>query len=40
MRISTRLSGISLQDWSGHERDLGSYWKDRTVVLVFIRNFG
>lgn len=35
-----RLSGIELHDWQGVPRRLGDFWKERPVVLVFIRHFG
>jgi hypothetical protein len=40
MRVATKLSGIELSDWQGERVRLGSLWKDRTVVLAFIRHFG
>jgi hypothetical protein len=40
MRTSTRLAGLTLQDSEGHEHALGSFWRERPVVLVFIRHFG
>ncbi|MGH0032929.1 MAG: hypothetical protein ACQGVC_24315 [Myxococcota bacterium] len=40
MRTSTRLSGITLSSWDGRDVELGSLWRDRPVVLVFIRHFG
>jgi hypothetical protein len=40
MRISDKLGPIRLADSTGRETPLGSYWCDRTVVLVFIRHFG
>lgn len=40
MRTATRLSGIELSDWNGKRDTLGSYWRERPVVLVFIRHFG
>jgi hypothetical protein len=40
MRTSSRLAGIALPDSEGHEQPLGAYWRERPVVLVFIRHFG
>ena len=40
MRIATKLAGIELEDTEGGRRPLGSYWRERTAVLVFIRHFG
>lgn len=40
MRISTRLAGIELSSWDGVKTPLGATWRDRPVVLVFIRHFG
>jgi len=40
MRIAKTLSKISLQNSDGQIRELGSYWCDQPVVLVFIRHFG
>ena len=40
MRLATRLSEIELSDWQGDAHKLGTLWKERPVVLVFIRHFG
>jgi hypothetical protein len=40
MRLTTRLSGIELDDWQGERRTLGDFWREQPVVLVFIRHFG
>jgi hypothetical protein len=40
MRLATRLADVELSDWEGTPRTLGSFWKERPVVLVFIRHFG
>jgi hypothetical protein len=40
LRISTRLAGIELEDWRGEPVTLGTLWRERPVVLVFIRHFG
>lgn len=34
------LSGISLVDSTGTSHRLGDLWRDRPVVLVFLRHFG
>lgn len=40
MRIASKLSGIELSDWAGDREELGSFWLERPIVLVFIRHFG
>ena len=40
MRIATKLAGIELEDSDGELRRLSSFWRERPVVLVFIRHFG
>ena len=40
MKTSTRLSGIELRDWTGAPARLADTWRERAVVLVFIRHFG
>jgi hypothetical protein len=40
VRISTRLAGIELEDWQRRPVALGTLWKKRPVLLVFIRHFG
>jgi hypothetical protein len=40
LRISTRLAGIELSDWQGEPLALGTLWRERPSVLVFIRHFG
>ncbi|MGH0036608.1 MAG: hypothetical protein ACQGVK_16410 [Myxococcota bacterium] len=40
MNTATKLAGIELEDWQGRRETLGHLWRDRTVVLVFIRHFG
>ena len=40
MDVPARLSPIELEE-VGHEQvALGTYWRDKTVVLVFLRHFG
>ena len=34
------LGRLDVLDTDGREVRLGDLWKDRTVVLVFIRHFG
>jgi hypothetical protein len=36
----TALSTLDLPDPEGGLRRLGDYWRDRRVVLVFLRHFG
>ena len=31
---------VELSDWRGEKISLGSFWKERPIVLVFIRHFG
>jgi len=40
MRIANKLSRIELSDWTGQQERLGAFWRERPVVLVFIRHFG
>jgi len=40
MRTASRLATIELSDWQGEQHVLGSLWRERPVVLVFIRHFG
>jgi hypothetical protein len=38
--IEARLSTLELPDWKGEPQRLGAFWRERPVVLVFIRHFG
>ncbi len=40
MNTLTKLAGIELRDWQGETVRLADAWRDRPVVLVFIRHFG
>jgi hypothetical protein len=40
VRTATKLADIELEAVDGERRRLGSYWRERPVVLVFIRHFG
>ncbi len=40
MHLSTRLGALTLDDWSGSPVALASLWREKPVVLVFIRHFG
>jgi hypothetical protein len=40
MRLTTRLAAIELADWEGTPVRLGTLWRIRPVVLVFVRHFG
>jgi hypothetical protein len=40
MGIARRLAAIELQDADGKTARLASSWRERPVVLVFIRHFG
>jgi hypothetical protein len=34
------LSNITLSDSTGEQHRLGNLWRDRPVVVVFLRHFG
>lgn len=34
------LAKLTVSDEQGQSIELGSLWRDRTVVLVFVRHFG
>ena len=34
------LAKLTVLDERGQTVELGTFWRDRTVVLVFIRHFG
>lgn len=38
--VDVALEGIELEDWEGRRRRLGELWRERPVVLVFVRHFG
>ena len=40
MSIAQKLEALTLHDPDDNEVRLGDAWKDRTVVLAFIRHFG
>ncbi len=40
MRLADKLSGIELSDWTGRCERLGAFWRERPIVLVFVRHFG
>ena len=41
MKIANRLSAIELEDSAtGDSVALGTFWKDKTTVLIFLRHFG
>ena len=40
MRLTTRLAPIELEDADGLIDPIGDQWRDRAVVLVFLRHFG
>lgn len=40
MRVATKLAPIELEDSTGARVRLGSLWRDRPVVLIFVRHFG
>ena len=38
--VAHRLSELELSDWQGEPNRLGELWRERPIVLVFIRHFG
>lgn len=40
MGIARRLAPIELEDADGVRRRIGELWRERPVVLVFLRHFG
>jgi hypothetical protein len=40
MNTASRLADIELSDSHGEIRPLSAYWRERAVVLVFIRHYG
>jgi cytochrome oxidase Cu insertion factor (SCO1/SenC/PrrC family) len=40
MNTPRKLAGIELEDDRGERHALASLWRDKPVVLVFIRHFG
>ena len=40
MSIVERLQDVAALDLDGREVRLGSLWRERPVVLVFLRHFG
>ena len=40
MNVAKRLEDINVLDPTGHAVRLGVLWRERTVVLAFIRHFG
>jgi len=38
--IAKRIGGIELCDDGGVAQPLGALWRERPVVLVFLRHFG
>jgi hypothetical protein len=40
MNTVKKISGIELSDWQGERVRLGDLWRERPIVLVFIRHFG
>jgi hypothetical protein len=39
-KVSPEAARAVIRDLAGNERSLGELWRDRTVVLVFLRHFG
>jgi hypothetical protein len=40
MSNNESLDSVSVLDLEGQEVRLGSFWRDQSVVLVFVRHFG
>jgi ribosomal protein L30E len=40
MNLTTKLANIELLDWQGTSVKLGDLWREKSIVLVFIRHFG
>jgi hypothetical protein len=40
LSYSARLANIVLPDVDGRKIQLGSLWKDRPAVVVFLRHYG
>jgi len=41
LKIANRLSTIELENSAtGDEVALGTFWEDKTTVLIFLRHFG
>jgi len=40
MNVAKRLKSITVLDPDGTPARLGDQWRDRSVVLAFIRHFG
>ena len=38
--LSSRLAPIVLPDCDGHDVALGSLWRDRPAVIIFLRHYG
>ena len=38
--LASDLAALTVQDESGKPVELGTLWRDRTAVLVFVRHFG
>jgi hypothetical protein len=38
--IGRKLAGIQLESSTGEQVRLGNVWKNRPIVLAFIRHFG
>jgi hypothetical protein len=38
--VAARLASLSLSDPDGNQIRLGDLWRERPVVLAFIRHFG
>jgi hypothetical protein len=38
--VASRLASLELSDPDGNRVRLGDLWRDRPVVLAFIRHFG
>jgi hypothetical protein len=39
-RIDARVASATVLDLEGQPHPLGTLWRERTAVLVFVRHFG
>jgi hypothetical protein len=40
MSATDALAKLSVQDETGKTVEVGAIWRDRTIVLAFVRHFG
>lgn len=39
-QLSSKIQGLTIKNTNGEDVPLESLWKDRQVVLAFLRHFG